>query len=141
MSNLPAFTRAADTHFERHSITVTQLFLQRKEVIMRIVIAVLCALFISDTGICLALDQSICNAGSTINYYPNGQLQSCSLKDNFNYGDIVCNQYSIVRFFNSGKLESCTLSRQLEIDGKTCKELESISLFENGKLKSCSKPN
>jgi len=140
------------------------------EVIMKYTIIMLSIIFITDVGTCLGIDQSICNPGEIINH-PNGQLKTCTLKDNFaingvnckqyapitfyetgklkscdtsdyfNYGGITCNQHGLVSFYETGKLDTCILSKTIQIDGKNCAQFEAISLFENGKLKSCSTPH
>lgn len=139
-------------------------------VTMKLVIMLLSLLLATEIQTCLAADQTICNPGSTISYYPNGQLKSCPLKDIFpiagvtcnvfaqitffelgmlrscvtrdffNYDGITCNQYGEVSFYPSGKLDTCILATRAELDGKVCAELQPISLFEDGKLKSCGTP-
>jgi len=140
-----------------------------KEVAMKYLIATLIVLLMTDIGICLGADESVCNPGD-INYYSSGKLRTCTLKDDltindvkckqyalislyetgmlkscvigdyYNYGNITCNQYSQVSLYPSGKLNTCDLSKTVLIEGKTCAEFGTISLFEDGKLKSCSTP-
>jgi len=166
---MPSWTRSDETRSISSEASSTADF--QKGVTMKFTIIVLSIIFITDVGTCLEIDQSICTPGSDIAFHSNGQLKTCTLKDNFaingvnckqyapidlyesgklkscvtsdsfSYGKITCNQYSHVSFYATGKLHTCTLSKQIQIDGKTCAELGSISLFENGKLISCSKPN
>lgn len=138
---------------------------------MKYTIVMLSIICIAGAGTCLAVDKSICNPGSEITYYSKGQLQSCSLENDFaingvnckqseminlyengmlkscatrtyfKYGNITCNQFSQVSFYETGALSSCDLASQVQIDGKTCAQLQPIFLFEDGKLKSCSMPD
>ena len=142
----------------------------RGEESMKLCVLILSLLLIFEVAPSPGADASICNPGTNVIYYPNGQLKSCPLRDIFLlsgvtcnvlavaefyelgmlkscvtrdfflYEGIVCSEYGKVSFYESGKLESCILSRRAEGDGKICVELEPIYLFENGKLKSCGTP-
>jgi hypothetical protein len=141
-----------------------------KEDLMRSAIFILSLLTVIYVQTCLAADQTICNPGSDIYFYPNGILKSCELKDFFTangvkcsqysqihfhevgmlrrcvssdffvYNGISCNQYAEVSFYPSGQLDTCTLANQVVVEGKTCAALQPISLFENGTLRSCGTP-
>lgn len=141
-----------------------------REVTMNLTPATLILLLILWVGTAMGADASICNPGTDIVLYPNGQLKSCILRDFFtingvvcnhfaiaefyqtgqlrscvnrdffNYDGFVCNELGTISFYQSGKLDTCILAGRVEVEGKICVDLQSISLFENGKLKSCSTP-
>jgi hypothetical protein len=137
---------------------------------MKSATVILSILMVFTVKLCLGADASICNPGSTISYYPNGELKSCALKDTtviggvkcnmyaqvyfyelgmlkgcttrdfYSYEGITCNEYGEISFYPSGKLDTCILSADAVVQGKSCVAQDPISFFENGKLRSCGTP-
>lgn len=86
-----------------------------------------------------ALDQSICSSGKSVEFYPNGSLKTCILKDSFHSNDITCKSENTVSFYDDGRLDTCVLAEPATIMGQKCKEFGPISFYSDGKFRSCVK--
>jgi hypothetical protein len=86
-----------------------------------------------------AIDQSICDSGSKVAFYPNGSLRTCVLKDSFRSDGIKCTEHRAIHFYNDGRLETCELAESTTVSGQKCKEFAPIFLYPDGKFKSCVK--
>ncbi|MGD0276808.1 MAG: hypothetical protein ABSB79_12295 [Syntrophales bacterium] len=98
-------------------------------------------------GLCLllgglpvyAVDQSVCKEGSMVNYYGDGSLRSCVLKDNYDANDIKCKANNTIKLYNSGNLQACILYKTSIINSNKCKGNSLITFYEDGTLLECSK--
>lgn len=86
-----------------------------------------------------AIEQSICNPGSQVTFYPDGSLMSCVLKEDLRSNGITCRQLLPVGFYANGQLERCSLAEKATISDQECKEFSPISFYPDGKFKSCVK--
>jgi len=108
---------------------------------MRMFTVVLYALVFMLSGVIgvYAIDQTICDSGSTVVFYPNGSLRSCVLKDNFRSNDINCNEHRPISFYSDGRLERCDLAESATVSGQACKQFDPVDFYPDGRFKSCVK--
>lgn len=108
---------------------------------MRIYKVFFCVLtFIFCAGIHTSgVNQSICQPGSKIVFYPGGALKSCVLEDFFRVDGIECIKQSHISFYEDGQIEMCILSRETTIDGQKCRKMEPASFYPGGEFRSCVK--
>ena len=71
----------------------------------------------------------------TINFYPDGKLQSCRLNEEIEIQGMMV-KADRIRFYENGQIDTCVLFKDMDVQGYPCKK-ESISFYENGKLKHC----
>jgi hypothetical protein len=88
-----------------------------------------------------AADQSICDEGSRVVLYENGDLRSCILKDNYEINGVTCISGYLISYYPNGNLEYCVLYGPVTIGSTQCRENGSIIFYENGDLQSCVKPD
>lgn len=69
---------------------------------------------------CFAADQSICNPGTEISYFPNGAVRSCLLRDFYPIDGITCNHLERITFHGNGKLQSCVSSDEVLVGNVPC---------------------
>lgn len=105
---------------------------------MKLAIIILSLLLITNVEFSLAVDASICNDGSSISYYPNGQLKSCLLRDMFFIGGIKCNHLAPIEFYELGMLRSCVSADFFIYEGTIkCNEMSEVAFYPSGKLERC----
>ena len=85
----------------------------------------------------LAASLSICNPGSPIKFYPNGQLESCSLNDTYLINGLRCALNSLIIFYPGGELKSCVATNRAAFGAVTCNEHATIEFHESGRLQMC----
>ncbi len=78
-----------------------------------------------------------CAANADISFYPDGKIISCVLYEDITVNGIPCGDKGRISFYPSGKVERCTLDKSLVIDGVKCMPDQPVTLFENGRLASC----
>ena len=84
-----------------------------------------------------ATDLSMCNPGGPIKFYPNGQLESCSLNDIYLVNGLRCALNSLIIFYPGGELKSCVATNRAAFGAVTCNEHATIELHESGRLQMC----
>src|SRR5690349_10961750 len=96
---------------------------------MKLIAGLLTVFLLTNVQNCFGVDQSICNDGATIDYYPNGQLRTCPLKDDYQINGLVCAQYSPITFYPQGALLSCTSNGSFVYRGITCNDQSVITFY------------